>query len=442
MGLGMIGRRAAAACAGLSLALLAAAGCTTAVSVPEDDVITLKVDIFSDQGFGYEGLYEEYQKSHPNIRIKERGKGDGLSGYNVRLAQWMKSGAGAGDVVALEEGTIVQFKAQADRFHNLFDHGLGAAKSEFIDWKWEQGLSADGKQLLGLGTDVGSMAICYRKDLFARAGLPTDREAVGALWPDWNGYLATGRRFVAASPGVGFLDSSVNVFTIMMMQTAAETSGYTFYDKTDKLVVSSNPAVRSAWDFTVTMIDSRLSAKLASWSEGWVNGFKQAQFATIACPSWMTGVIKGNAGESAAGKWDVARAPGSGGNWGGSFLAVPKQAKHPKEAAELVRFLTSAQGQISAFKVTGGLPSNLNALKDPAITGAKNEYFSGAATGAIFGAGALSLKPVYFGPKNQSVRDAVEAALRDVELGKSTSDAAWQKAIADAAKVDSAQPGK
>ncbi len=36
--------------------------------------------------------------------------------------------------------------------------------------------------------------------------------------------------------------------------------------------------------------------------------------------------------------------PGGGGNWGGSFLAVPKQSKHPKEAAELVEFLTSAGG--------------------------------------------------------------------------------------------------
>lgn len=442
MSLRSIGRRVVSAGVGLGLALLGTAGCTAAATVPGDGTITLKVDIFADQGFGYESLYDEYLTSHPGIRIKQRGRGEGISGYNVRLEQWMKSGAGAGDIVALEEGTIVQFKAQAQKFHNLFDFGLGSAQSEFIDWKWQQGLSADGKQLLGLGTDVGSMAICYRSDLFARAGLPTDRDQVSALWPDWDAYIATGRRFVAANTGTGFLDSAANVFTIMMMQTAAETTGYTYYDKSDKLVVGQNPAVKSAWDATVTMIDAKLSANLPSWSEGWLNGFKQAQFATIACPSWMTGIIKGNAGDGAAGKWDIARAPGNGGNWGGSFLAIPKQAKHPKEAAELLRFLTGAHGQVTAFKTTGGLPSNLKALDDAAVQEARNEYFSNAPTGVIFGAGARSLKPVYYGPKNQAIRTPVEAALRDVELGRSPSEVAWRKAIADAEAVDAAKTGK
>ena len=49
-----------------------------------------------------------------------------------------------------------------------------------------------------------------------------------------------------------------------------------------------------------------------------MSAFKQAKFATIACPAWMTGVIEGNAGPDAKGKWDIAQVPGSGGNWGGS----------------------------------------------------------------------------------------------------------------------------
>src|SRR5262244_780506 len=78
--------------------------------------ITLTVDIFGDQGFGYDDLYKQYEAAHPNVTIKERGKGLGLGDYNTRLTQWMASGAGAGDVVALEEGTLVQFKAQATNF--------------------------------------------------------------------------------------------------------------------------------------------------------------------------------------------------------------------------------------------------------------------------------------------------------------------------------------
>jgi cellobiose transport system substrate-binding protein len=402
-----------------------------------EKAVELTVDIFGDQGFGYEDLYAEYQREHPNVHIVERGKGRGLGDYNKRLTQWMDSGAGAGDIVALEEGTIVQFKAQADRFVNLLDHGAGSAKDEYIDWKWQQGMTADGKQLIGLGTDVGSMAICYRKDLFAKAGLPTDRDQVSALWPDWNGFIAAGQRFAAAKTNAKFVDAATNVFNTIMMQVAGAGSGHTYFDTSDKLVVTTNPDVKTAWDLTVRMISAGLSANLRSFSDGWNAGFKQAQFATIGCPAWMTGVIKGQAGEAAAGKWDIAKAPGNGGNWGGSFLAVPKQSAHQKEATELALYLTNAAAQVEAFKKLGNLPSNVKALDDPAVKDAKNDYFSDAPTGQLFGASAKSLEPVYLGAKNQAVRDAVENALRTVEQAQRTSDQAWQVAGVEAAKAAS-----
>ena len=100
---------------------LAGCGDEGAVTTP-DNRITLVVDIFADQGFGYDELYDRYMAQHPNILIQQRGLGLGLGDYNDRLTQWMASDSGAGDIVALEEGTIVQFQAQADNFVNLLDH--------------------------------------------------------------------------------------------------------------------------------------------------------------------------------------------------------------------------------------------------------------------------------------------------------------------------------
>ena len=80
--------------------------------------------------------------------------------------------------------------------------------------------------------------------------------------------------------------------------------------------------------------------------------------------------------------------PGGGGNWGGSWLAVPTQSKHPKEAYELAKFLTSPEGQVAAFKEAGPLPSSPKALDDPAFLALTNDYFSNAPVGKIFGAGA------------------------------------------------------
>ncbi|WP_431942647.1 extracellular solute-binding protein [Micromonospora marina] len=426
-------RRLAAVAVVAATALLGTTACGGGDDAAADGPITLTVDVFGQ--FGYADLYQEYMAANPGVKIVERGTGGNLDEYSPKLTQWLAAGKGAGDVVAIEEGLLVEYKANPQNFVNLLDHGAADLKGNFLDWKWNQGLTADGKQLIGLGTDVGGMAMCYRTDLFAKAGLPTDREAVSKLWPTWQDYIKVGEQFTAKKTGASFLDAATNTFNTILLQTAGNSSGYSYYDTGNNLVVGSNPAVKQAYDTTMDIIDSGLSGKYGSWSEEWVSAFKQSKFATIACPAWMTGVIEGNAGAAAKGKWDIAQVPGNGGNWGGSFLAVPKQSKHQAEAIELAKFLTSAKGQIGAFKAKGPLPSSPQALDDPAIIDSKNAYFSEAPVGKIFAEGAKSLKPVYMGPKNQAVRTEVENAVRSVELGKRSPEQGWTDAVANAEKA-------
>jgi cellobiose transport system substrate-binding protein len=424
-------RRRAGIAAALAVGLggLAACGSGGDPAVGQTDGrITLVVDIFADQGFGYDELVEQYMRDNPNIVVQQRGIGLGLGDYNLRLTEWMASGQGAGDIVALEEGTIVQFQTQADNFVNLLDHGAADLEKNFLPWKWQQGMTADGK-LIGLGTDVGSMAICYRKDLFAAADLPTRRDKVGELWPTWEAFIEVGKDYARRAEGSRFVDAASNVYNTVLLQQAGAGTGYTYFDRRDRFVLGSNPDVRAAWDVTVEMIESGLAAGLQVNSSQWTTGIRRGQFATVGCPAWMTGVIQGNAGGRAAGKWDIAKAPGDGGNWGGSFLAVPKQGRQQAEAVRLAKFLTSPAAHIEAFNAVGALPSSVQALDDPAVREKKNEYFSDAPTGQIFAVGVKDLQPVYLGPKNQPVRDAVESALRSVEQGRRSPDEAWEDAL-------------
>src|SRR5690606_31268271 len=122
------------------------------------------------------------------------------------------------------------------------------------------------------------------------------------------------------------------------------------------------PDIRTAWDITVEMIEADLSAALNTFSDEWQAGIQASAFATNPCPAWMTGVIQGGAGEGIEpGLWDIAEPP-AGGNWGGSFLAVPAQTEHPEEAAKLAMFLTSPDSQVAAFEADGNLPSSPQAL--------------------------------------------------------------------------------
>jgi len=391
------------------------------------DATTLRVSVFGN--FGYEKLYKEFEKDHPGVKIVETSEGD-LGAYNTALTQKIAAGSGAGDVVAIEEGQVVNFLQSADKFVNFQDHGSNDKKDQWLPWKYAQATTADGSDTIGLGTDVGGLAMCYRKDLFEEAGLPTDRTEVAALWPTWDEFTAVGEQF---QDGIGrddvhFIDSSTNTYNAILMQSA----DHTYFDTDGNLVIEENPAVKEAWDTALAMSDAGISAKLKSFSNEWNAGFKNGNFATIACPAWMTGYIKEQAGEENAGKWDIATVPGGGGNWGGSFLAVPTVSKNQDLAIELVDFLTSADGQMGAFEEVGNLPSNPTLYTTPELEGFTNEYFSDAPTGQLFAAGASSLEPVFLGAKNQPVRDAVENALRSAENGEKSSDDAWATAVSDA----------
>ena len=65
-------------------------------------------------------------------------------------------------------------------------------EGRWLDFVVERGTNSDG-QLIGYGTDVGPEGICYRADLFEKAGLPTDREEVAALMGTWDDYFAARR---------------------------------------------------------------------------------------------------------------------------------------------------------------------------------------------------------------------------------------------------------
>jgi cellobiose transport system substrate-binding protein len=147
----------------------------------------------------------------------------------------------------------------------------------------------------------------------------------------------------------------------------------------------------------------------------------------------MLGIVSDNSGPANKGKWDVAAVPGGGGNWGGSWLAVPAQSKYPNEAAKLAEYLTNAKSQVEAFKLKGPLPTNLEALKNEAFLSYTNEYFSNAPTGKIFGESVAKIQPIHLGPKHQAVKEnALEPALRAFENGQADKAKAWEQFTKDA----------
>jgi len=431
-------RKLAAVALAAITTLSVAAACEKKTETPNSNKPTkLIVDTFGE--FGYEDLFKEYT-AQTGIAIEPRKTAD-LGDYRNKLVRYLATNRGAGDVVALEEGIINEFKLNPSNWVDLTSLVPASKSSEYLPWKWDLGKAGD--QLIGYPTDVGGLGACYRRDLFEKAGLPTDREAVSALWPTWEKFISTGQAYKTAT-GKGMLDSVTSATNAVLFQG----SGDLFYYKDDNLydpavkpedrkptdlIAAKSATVKAAWDTAVAINAAGITAKTPTWSPEWSAGFKNGAFAVTFCPSWMLGIVKGNSGDANAGKWDLAAVPGGSGNWGGSWLGVPTQSKYPEEAAKLADFLTNAKSQVEAFKKSGPLPTNLAALKDPAFTGYTNAYFNNAPTAKIFGEGVANIKPIHLGPRHGAVKEqAFEAALNALQAGKKSVAEAWDQFLTDA----------
>lgn len=411
----------------VALTTLMACGGQSTGDAPEQSTapagpITLKIADWGD--FGLKPLIAEYQKTHPNITITEV-TGDYPTTHD-NLQKYLVAGSGAPDINAVDEGYMVQFRNQASKFVNLGETA-GDMQANYIPWKWSASVGPDNAQI-GLGTDVGGLAMCYRSDLFKKAGLPTDRDEVSKLWPTWDDYIATGQKYTGAT-GKKFLDDGVTMMNPILGQQPV---GY--FSTDEKLAMEGGP--KFAWDTANKAISAGLSANLPQANAtSWAAGFKNDSFATVACPAWMLGQIQTNA--NGHGTWDVADIPGGGGNWGGSWWTVPKQGKNTAAAAEFVKWLVQPEQQISVFKAVGNLPSQPKLWSDPAIADYTNPRFNDAPTGKIFTTAAAKLPdpPQYLGKKNGAVRVVVEQTLTAVEQGKFDAAAGWEKAVIEAQKA-------
>ncbi|MEV6781724.1 extracellular solute-binding protein [Streptomyces sp. NPDC051098] len=386
----------------------------------KDGKVTITMGLFGVMGYKETGLLDRYMKEHPNVTIKAEVAGDEQT-YYTALQTHLAAGSGLKDIQGIEIGRAKELvDTQAAKFVDLADV---PGVDHFLPWKLSQVTTKDDK-VIGLGTDIGPMAVCYRKDLFQQAGLPTDREKVAQLWEgDWSKYVAAGKTFKAGFKGgkAAFMDSSSGLFNAMIYGNSQQ-----FYDKDGKLVYQDNPVVTDAWALASQAATSGLTAKLRQFQPGWDPALANSTFATTVCPAWMLGHISEKAGPKNKGKWDVAKAP-KGANWGGSFLGVMDKSPVKEEAKKLVAWLTAPEQQAHVFEKIGNFPSSQQALAAPQVANATSEYFSEAPIGKIFGAAAEEIPDEQvLGRKDGTIKDIFSQGLTLIEAQNQSPDKAWK----------------
>ena len=415
-------RRAAAAAAAASATALVLAGCAgssdSSGSGSGDEEVELTIATFNDFGYTDE-LLQEYMDEHPNVTIvhnRAATSNDARANYFQKLGK-----TGLADIEAIEVDWLPEVMEYAD----LLAPVPTDLSDRWLDWKVEAATDAEGN-LIGYGTDIGPEGVCYRSDLFAEAGLPTDRDEVAAMLEgDWSTYFEMGEQYVEAT-GNAFFDSAGGTYQGMVNQLPAAYED----PETGEITATENPEVADIYD-QVLEASADQSAHLGQWSDDWFAGLSNGAFATMLCPGWMLGVIEGNAADTTG--WDIANVfPNGGGNWGGSYLTVPGNGANVGAAQELADWLTAPEQQITAFEAAGTFPSQNEALTDPTLLEATNAYFNDAPVGSILSdrANAVTVSP-FKGEYYFQINDAMQQALTRVEDGTQDAQTSWDQWVSE-----------
>ena len=414
--------RVAVSTVALMVAGLVIVGCSSGSSTPQSSSttpITLTLATFNK--FGYtDALLAQYHALHPNVTVVQNIAATSNAAQTNMFTK-LAAGSGLGDVEAAEVDWMPKLRTYGNLFVDL------SAPDNKNRWSaWKTGAATVNGKLIGAGTDIGPEAICYKSDLLAKAGLPSDPASVATLLTgDWSNYYAVGQRFTAAKTGAAWFDSAGATFQGLANQYQ------NFFEQNDGTVIATtNPDVKAAFNSVLTASATN-SAHLSEWSNDWSAGMANGAFATMLCPSWMLGVIQGNAPKST--DWKIASVfPNGGGNWGGSYLTVPSQGKHTAEAKALADWLTAPDQQIAAFKVAGNFPSQTEAYTNSELTGATNPYFDNAPIGQLFAERAKAVKVTPFkGVRYAAIMQAVQDGLTRVENKQQTIDASWAQVSSD-----------
>jgi cellobiose transport system substrate-binding protein len=419
----MIGRKASIVIT--ILLLLSSMGCVaqdhpdlSAGKIETD--LPVELTIWLWPGTGLETFIQQYAKENPGIKVHVQTAQFEDVHNNLQTA--FAAGIGAPDISIIEVSFIDRFKTFPDYFYNLAKFGAGKLEGSFLDWKWQQALSLDGQFILGLPTDIGPLAMIYHKELFRKADLPTDREQVAQQLATWDDLLEAGVQ-VREKTGKAMFDNLSILYRSIISQAERK-----YFDKAGRLIVDTNPSVDKAWNYAVKAAQLNLTARIPSYVPEWGQGVSNGEFAVMLSPAWMMGFIKSSAPD-AAGNWDITYLPGGSGNWGGSFLTIPGESKHPEEAYKLIQWLTAPEQQLKNFYNNGNFPSTPDVYDNPLISGKQDEYFSGAYAGKIYSEAAKNVKPVYEGAHAHFVSAMIDEALLKLEKNTTTPEQAWNEAM-------------
>ena len=357
----------------------------------------------------------------PKIKYSEIG-GD----FKQKLVTTFNGGTGIPDITGIKGEDIASLLPQADRFVDLKTVGADSVLGDYLEWKVNQATTLDGK-VIGLPIDVGPTALFYREDVFAAGGLPSDPAKVAEQLKTWDDFFAAGVELKKANPKAPLVWDATDLYDMVVGQ------GTERYISKDNKFIGDQDHIRKAWDTSVKAMTLKIDGKTPSGSPDWNAGLDQGTIPAHIGAAWVALDIK-SAVKTSVGKWRLAPTPSGPANFGGSFLAITKNAADPQKAFEVIKYMLSPDNEAKAFADAQIFPSAPAAYDKPQLKAA-DPFFGGQVPIDTFGPAAKAIPVAYQSPFDDAVAAPFHDELKTVQTGSKTSDAAWASAVSKAKAI-------
>lgn len=334
-----------------------------------------------------------------------------------KLLTALVSGKGAPDVADVEisrfsnfiKGDELPFLDLTDRIGGDIDDVYKPAATD--PWTWQG-------RIYGVGNELNTCVLAYRKDLMEEAGITTPFET----WDDVvaaGEEISTGDRKMFALHDLDFGDHYM----------LSQTSGTTYFDDEGNYI-GDNDASVAAMEFLHDMVYGTGIAGIAPAiaSDKWYPpqyraAFRAERFVALFGPPWHLSFLLTDAKDQ-AGDWTVQQFPSGLGdglptaNFGGTGQCVTTQSQNPDAAYDLVRISNlTTEGVVADFKARTAYPAYKPAYEDPALQ-EPTEYFGGQKLAQVYADLAPGLPPfnqsTVWGQTTQAVaREVITPVMQD-----------------------------
>ncbi|MGW0709874.1 ABC transporter substrate-binding protein [Streptomyces sp. NPDC002643] len=353
----------------------------------------------------------------PGLKVK----GSPIAGeYKAKIRTSLAARAYVPDMAVANSDVSVFFPDEQE-FLDLRDLGADAVEDQYLDWKWKSGISPSGR-MIGFPLDAGPTALYYRRDLFEKAGLPTEPDEVAEATSTWEKFLATGRALKAKAPQKPYLVSQISyVFRMALYQSPRQ-----FVDA-DNRFIGDQEHVKRAWDLAVETYRQGLSARLLDSTPDYNAAVSGGRVASMITAVWYINGLKQTAPKT-SGLWRLTSLPGGPTNYGGSYVTVTRYCRDPEGAFAFLKWMLGPENQLKAYQEMALFPTTPAAYDQPAMRKG-DPFFGGQIPVDVFGPAAEKAPVIFFSPYEGVANTPVFQELTNVEkLGKNP-DKAWRDAM-------------